>query len=128
AGTARMRPKRKAVIARGLPKKERDRNLTASIPEYCLVVLCSSRSPTSPPLSLLRQLGHLHDIGSGRDIRGDNVEQYAGGRVIAHVNDLHRGHQLIDPDQSIGGATRPAAHLEDIARRNTVLPTLVDEH
>src|SRR3954451_9573513 len=92
------------------------------------VVLFSSPLPSSPGAPLLRQLGYLHDIGPRLDVRGNYVEQYAGSRVVAHVDDLHGCHQLIHPDQSIGSAAGPAAHLEDIARRNTVLAALVDEN
>src|SRR5829696_3125591 len=48
--------------------------------------------------------------------------------MISDMHDLHGGHQLVDANGTIGQALGTAPNLEEIARRNSVLTSLVDEN
>src|SRR5215210_8743725 len=74
-----------------------------------------------------RKLCHLQDVGARRNIGRDHIDDPSSGRVVTHVDDLERGHQLVDADRAICQAGRPAANLEEVARSDAVLFALVDE-
>src|SRR5512140_2547751 len=72
-----------------------------------------------------RQLRDLPAFGAGLEIGGRDRDDPRGGRPLAHVHHLERGHHLRHDvlTRDLPGAPQ----LEDVARRHAVLAALVDE-